>query len=142
MTIVGFNLKKVLVERKQLVRGEVKVATRMNITDVTKEEFKLTPEHDVLNFTFQFLISYKGVEDHIGDVASIEFIGSVLSLIDPKETKKILEGWKKKELSEELKARILNTILTKCNIKALMLEEELGLPPHLPLPRYRPKIKG
>lgn len=134
--IIGFNLKKILIERGKVIRGEVKVNTRMDILGVKKEEAKLTSGKDILSFEFTFVINYKSVEDHIGDVASIIFEGNVLYLADPKDTKKILDDWKNKEISSELRVRILNTILAKCNVKALVLEEDMGLPPHLPLPKF------
>lgn len=142
MVVIGFNLKKILVERKNIVRGEVKVNTRMNILNVKKEEVKLTAGKDVIRFDFEFLISYVGVADHTGHVADLSFEGEVLYLVDPKDTKKILDDWKKKEIEEEIRVRVLNTILAKCNLKALVLEEEIGLPSHIPLPRLGKKERG
>lgn len=142
MVVIGFNLKKILVERKALVRGEVKVNTRMNILDVKKEDIKLTAGKDVIKFDFEFMISYVGVADHTGHIADLGFEGEVLYLVDPKDTKKILEDWKKKDIEEQVRFKVLNTILAKCNLKALVLEEELGLPSHIPLPRLGKKEKG
>lgn len=142
MVVIGFNLKKLLVERKRIVKGELKVNTKMNLLDIKKEDVKLTAGKDVLNFDFEFIINYISVANHVGNVADIIFDGNVLYLADPKDTKKILEDWKKKEIEEEVKIKVLNTILTKCNLKALILEDEFGLPPHLPLPKFGPKIKS
>ncbi|MEM2933209.1 MAG: hypothetical protein QW622_03335 [Candidatus Pacearchaeota archaeon] len=139
MVVIGFNLKKILVERKGIVRGSLKVNTNMNVIDLKKEEIKLITGKDVLNFSFEFIINYVGVEDHTGNVADLIFEGEVLYLVDPKDTKKILDDWKKKEIQEDIRVRIFNTILTKCNLKALILEDELGLPPHLPLPKFKAK---
>jgi len=141
MAIIGFNLKKILVERKGLVRGEVKVNARMNITDVKKQQVKITSGKDVLSFDFDFAIFYKGVSDHVGNIADIIFEGNVLYLVDPKESKKVLDEWKNKQIPQELKVRLLNTILAKCNIKALVLEEDMGLPAHIPLPKFKVKAK-
>ncbi|MCX8193776.1 MAG: hypothetical protein N3G19_00190 [Candidatus Pacearchaeota archaeon] len=135
MVVIGFNLKKLSVERKGIVRGSLRVNTKMNILDLKKEDVKLTAGKDVLNFSFEFIINYIGVADHTGHVADLIFKGEVLYLVDPKDTKKILDDWKKKEIPEDIKFRVLNTILTKCNLKALILEDELGLPPHIKLPR-------
>ena len=45
-------------------------------------------------------------------------------------------SWKKnKKIGDEKVAlQVLTTILTKCNIKALTLSQEIGLPPPIPLP--------
>ena len=45
-----------------------------------------------------------------------------------------------KKIPEKFKEIIFNSIFRKCNLKALQFEEELNLPPHLPLPSF--KIKG
>ena len=136
MAIVGFNLKKILVERKGSVRGEVKVNTNMNILKIEKHDVEITKGKDVLSFEFSFTISYVSVADHTGNIADILFEGNVLYLAEPKETKEILDGWKNKEIPEDVRIRILNIILTKCNAKALVFEDDLGLPPHLPLPKF------
>jgi len=141
MAIIGFNLKKILVERKSLVRGEVKVNTKMNILNIKREQVKIIAGKDVLSFDFEFIINYHGVSDHIGNIADVIFEGNVLDVTEPKEAKKILEDWKKKNIKQELRIRILNTILSKCNVKALVLEDEIGLPPHIPLPKFRPKTE-
>lgn len=139
MVVVGFNLKKILIERKKLVRRDVKVTTKMNISDVKKETFKLTSGKDVISFDFDFSIYYKSTVNQTANLADILFEGNVLYLSDPKDTKKILSDWNKKEIATNIRIRILNTILTKCNIKALILEEDMGLPPHIKLPRFKLK---
>ena len=59
---------------------------------------------------------------------------------DEGKTKLILDGWKKdKQLPKDLAPKILNTILAKCNIKALNLTQEVNLPPHIRLPILKPK---
>jgi len=141
MPVVGFNLKKILVERKTLVRGDVKVSTKTKITGVKEEKNKIVSGKDALSFDFELSINYFGAGDHKGDLANLLFEGSVLSLVDPKETKKILEGWKKQEIPIGLKLNILNTILSKCTVRALDLEDELGLPPHIQLPKFKENKK-
>ena len=50
MRIVGFNLKKILVERKKAFRGGVKINTLMNIIGIKKEDIKIVSGKDVLSF--------------------------------------------------------------------------------------------
>jgi hypothetical protein len=54
------------------------------------------------------------------------------------ELKDILKKWKGKKLADETRIPLFNTILTKCNLKSLQLEEEFGLPTHIPMPRVQP----
>ena len=141
MVVVGFNLKKILVERKKALKGAVKVSTKMNISKVNKEPFKLTEGKDVLSFDFEFSIIYKGSAEHAAEIANISYEGNVLFLTDPKDTKKVLDSWKKKEIPSDIKLKVLNTILAKCSIKALIFEEDMGLPSHLKLPRFQSREK-
>ena len=138
MVVVGFNLTKILVERKAFPKAQIKVSTKMNILDIKKEEIKIPSNKDTLFFDFEFAIQYKSPTQK-GIIAEIAFEGNIVYLSDPKETKDILKKWKKKQINPDLKIKILNTILAKCNVKALFLEEEIGLLPHLPLPRFKPR---
>ena len=138
MAVIGFNLTKILVERKGPIKGGVKVNTNMNITDVKKEDIVISQSKDTLNFDFNFSINYKSASSNVL-VADILFEGRILYLVDPKDTKKILEDWKKKTIDDSIRVPLLNSILAKCNIKALVLEEEIGLPSHIPLPSFKGK---
>lgn len=138
MVVVGFNLTKILVERKAFPKAQIKISTKMNILDIKKEEIKIPSNKDTLFFDFEFAIQYKSPTQK-GIIAEVAFEGNVVYLSESKETKDILKSWKKKEINTDLKMRILNTILAKCNVKALFLEEEIGLPPHLPFPRFKPR---
>ena len=42
---------------------------------------------------------------------------------------------KVKKVDAKRSQPILNSILQKCNVKALSLGNEVGLPPHIPFPR-------
>ncbi|MBI2658791.1 hypothetical protein HYX05_01660 [Candidatus Woesearchaeota archaeon] len=57
---------------------------------------------------------------------------------DPKKIKELLASWKKdKKVPKELMAGLLNTILTKCNIQALILSQEINLPAPIPMPKVQ-----
>ena len=46
-----------------------------------------------------------------------------------------------KKIPEGIRIGLFNFIMSKCNVKALQLEDELGLPFHVPMPRLRPEKK-
>lgn len=57
-----------------------------------------------------------------------------------KNVKEILAVWKKdKKVSDAIMAQILNMALNKCNVKALVLADDLSLPPPIPLPKIESK---
>jgi len=132
MTIVGFSLKKILIDRKEDIKGKVEVKSKINITDISEEKVELLPDKNVLRFDFEYTITYEP------NLATIDFKGHTLILEEPKKAKEIIKEWKKgKKLEEDLRVRVYNVIFQKCNLKALELEEDFNLPPHLPLPRIQ-----
>ena len=97
-----------------------------------KEKISITKD-EALKINFTFVINYEP------NFANVEFKGHVVALPDKDEMKKILKEWKDKKLPEGIKTGIFNFIMSKCNIKALTLEDEMGLPTHVPMPRLSPK---
>ena len=61
---------------------------------------------------------------------------------DPKKIKELLSSWEKdKKIPNSVMPAIFNTILAKCNVKALTLSQEINLPPHIRLPIVKPSKK-
>jgi len=128
--IVGFNFKKINVERKKkLVKG-MKVTYNMDLSKVYKQEFTLpAPDQTVLGLDFDFTVGYG---EGIADVA---ISGTVNYMANDKDAKEALEYWEKsKQLPKAISVPVINVILDKSNIKALELEQDLSLPTHLPMP--------
>jgi len=131
MRIIGFTLKKVLIERKNPPKGKTEIKSNINIDNIEKEEVDIS-ERPSLKFDFTFSVNYEP------EVASVEIKGSVIALDEKGESKEILKEWKKKRFESNLKTGLFNFILDKCNLKAIQLEEELGLPFHIPFPKLTP----
>jgi hypothetical protein len=133
MTIVGFNFTKLEAEKKEIVKGKVNINNNVSITGVEEKNLSLANDKQkVLSFTFEFLAKY---DPNIG---FIKLIGDVLFMDDAKKAKETLDGWKKeKKLPKEIMTGILNTVLNKCNIRALILSEQVNLPPPVQLPKLQ-----
>ena len=133
MTIVGFNFTRIEAEKKDLVKGKVNINNNVSIGKVEEKDFPLGNEKQkVIAFTFEFLSKYDPDSGHI------KITGDVLYMESSAKAKEILDGWKKdKRLPKEIMTSILNTILNKCNIEALILSERVNLPPPIPLPKLQ-----
>jgi len=131
MTVVGFNLTKISIERKDVITGKIQVKSKADVTSLKKESIKITEGKDVIRADFSFEISYEP------DFAKVHFKGYVLLLEEPKKAKQIIKDWKKKKVESEVKEEIFNMVLRKCNIKAFSLEDDLNLPTHFPFPRVK-----
>src|SRR3989338_3766113 len=131
MAIVGFNFAKINVERKEVQRGKINISNNVAIKDVESTDISLGKEkQNALKFTFEFTSKF---EPKIG---SILLGGDLIYLGDVKKVKEVLDGWKNdKSIPKDVMTSILNTVLTKCNIQALILSQDVNLPPPVPLPR-------
>jgi hypothetical protein len=132
MRIIGFNLSKVSVERKEKLEGKLEIKQNIDIKEVEKDKIPISNE-EVFKIKFRFNVDYGN------DFAKLELEGTVVLLPEKQEGKKFLTAWKDKQIPEEFRAPLFNFIMTKCNLKALTLEDELGLPLHLPMPKISPK---
>lgn len=135
MSIVGFNYDIINASRGDKIDlANLKIDHSLNIKDVTTESTVLADQkQDLIKFTFEFVIDYQP------NYGKITLQGHVLYTDDSKKLKELEKQWKKdKNLPAEITQLILNTILIRSNVKGLMLAQEVGLPPHIPLPIIRP----
>jgi len=132
--IVGFGFTKLSAEKKENAKGKIDINNNVSIKDVLEENFALGKDksQNILKFIFEFTSKY---EPNVGNIL---FEGELLYMEEPKKAKEILADWKKnKKLPKDLMAGLLNTILTKCNIQALILSQQVNLPPPIPLPKVQ-----
>lgn len=132
MPIVGFNFIKINIERKGKFIIPEQIKSDLKVTDIIQEQLPVGKSEEVINFSFEFSIDY-------GSAGSALLTGNVLYLDEPAKVKHIVEDWKKeKKMPTDIISTVLNTILFKCNIKALNLSQEVNLPPHFKLPIVSP----
>jgi len=133
MQILGFNFEKIREERKAQLQGKLEISSQIDVNDIIQEKLEIVKDQIPLKFGFDFTIKYKP------DVAEVSLSGSILFVTDKDKAKDILKKWKNKKIDEDLKIPLFNFIMTKCNLKALQLEEELTLPTHIPFPKLAPQ---
>ena len=131
MPVIGFNFDKFHVERKKPLEAPIKVDSGMKIVDVKKEELDMgsNKKETVLRFEYEFAVRYDPKQ------AEILIEGHLLYLEPPDQVEKVYTEWQKtKKFRADLTQTVMNNVLLRCNIKALLLGQELGLPPHIRLP--------
>ncbi|MBU0535696.1 MAG: hypothetical protein KKE20_01930 [Nanoarchaeota archaeon] len=137
MAIVGFGFTKMLIEKKGDIKGKININNNVSITNVEETNFSFgSAKQKGLKVLFEFKSQYQP------DIAEILFEGNVLDLEDEKSVDDLLKGWKKdKKLPPKVMEPIINSILMKCNIQALIMSKELNLPPPIPLPKVGTKAQ-
>jgi hypothetical protein len=129
MQIIGFNLTKISVQREEKIEGKLEIKQNIGIDDVSEENIPITKD-DAIKIKFTFSVDYNE-----GKFAKVEFKGHIIVLPEKQELKDFLKSWKDKQVPEGIRTPLFNFIMSKCNIKALSLEDEMNLPLHVPMPK-------
>jgi hypothetical protein len=131
MPIIGFNFTKISVERKGDVAGKISIGNNISITNVAQKDLALGDiKQKGARFSFEFSVGYEP------KIASILMTGDILYAGDDKKIEEILSQWKKnKQVAPDVTVEVLNSALVRCNIQALVLSKEMGLPIPIPLPK-------
>jgi hypothetical protein len=132
MRIIGFHFTKVSIERLKESKESLKISTEIDVPEIKQIKTDvLKTKEGILESKFTYKVKYDP------DFAELEFKGLVLIAVDSKTAKEVLKGWKNKKMPEDFRMLLFNFILRKANLKALELEDELNLPPHIPLPSLK-----
>ncbi len=128
--VLGFNFTKISIEKNPTYNGEIQAKSNISVSSVEKSNLNLV-QQDTIKINFVFDIDY-------GELGKVNIEGFMIMLLDPNLTKKLIKEWKEnKKLIKEIKISAFNTILKKCSLKSLELEEEIGLPIHMQMPHFK-----
>lgn len=125
--LLGFNLTKVTAEKKPEFSGKLQITNNIAIVSAEKHKLDLGKE-EALKVTFDFDISY-------GTLGNVGLSGTLFLLVDSKTLKEALKSWEDQKLPDDLRTIVVNLVMQKASLKALQIEEDLGLPLHMPMPR-------
>lgn len=141
MSIVGFGLTTINAAKEQAIKGKVDINNNVSIKDVKPADLSLGKDKsNAVKFVFTFTSAYEqeispSKKDKIGNIS---FEGEVIYMEDPKKIKAIQDNWKKdKKIDQAIMSGVLNHILNKCNVQALIVSQDINLPPPIPLPRVQ-----
>ena len=125
MPIIGIGLKTMEGKRYEDITGAVKVNSSMNITNIKEQEL---PALNRKGLSIEFEHSTKYIGEKNKNLAEINIEGNVI-MVD-EEQEKILKDWKKdKKLPDDIKMQVIRVVSDKCSKKAIMLSDDLQLPP-------------
>jgi len=136
MQVIGFTFSKIAASRLSKPQ-KASANTNIDFISVENEKIEVIKEETV-KIKFKFSVDYNAEEkDKKDEEPQIIIEGEIVISVTKKEGEEIAAAWKKTELPSSFKLPLFNLILKKCSIKALSLEEELGLPTHFPLPQVK-----
>ena len=124
MAVVGFSFTKMIAERKKLIKGKITINNTVNLLEVEENELPVEAKGKSLKLMFSFSTKYEP------DGGLIELNGEVIFLDEEKKVKEALKQWKAtKNLPSDMTEEILNNVLAKCHIQAVVLSRDINLPP-------------
>ncbi|MFW5852774.1 MAG: hypothetical protein ACOCUR_01980 [Nanoarchaeota archaeon] len=135
MSIVSISFSKIEAEKSKPTQGKVNVANNVGIKKLEKASLQMgNTKQDSLKFSFEF--SSK-TEPSIG---SILIEGDVIFVAEKQVVEDAVKAWDdKKPIDQELLTPVLNGILKRCNVEALVLSQTMNLPSPIKLPTVSAK---
>lgn len=135
MSIVSISFSKIEAEKSKPTQGKVNVVNNVGIKKLEKASLQMgNTKQDSLKFSFEF--SSK-TEPSIG---SILIEGDVIFVAEKQVVEDAVKAWDdKKPIDQELLTPVLNGILKRCNVEALVLSQTMNLPSPIKLPTVSAK---
>ena len=131
MRVIGFRLKKIDVERFEDKLDGVKVNTNIDIADIEEVKSGVFKGEQLLGIKFTYTLDYSP------NFAKIDMGGNLVVGLESGLSRAILKEWKDKQIPADFKINLLNLIIRKCSVRALELEDDLGIPYHMQFPSLR-----
>jgi hypothetical protein len=133
--IIGFNLAKIEAERSPQVKGKISIKNNVQIKEIENADLFLGKSKQAgIRFSFEYISTYEP------SAGKILLKGDLLAVEEEEKVKEIVSGWKKdKKISPEIMAQVINNVLSRCNIQAIILSREIALPAPVQLPRVQVK---
>jgi hypothetical protein len=131
MAIIGFNFNKIIVEKKTPFKGKISIKPKFSIKSVEEHSLGAAGKKG-LKFCLEFSWKYEP------NLSEIILGGEVIFLDEEKKIESIIKDWKKdKKLPKEVMTPVIKTALNKSTIKALVLSQDVALPPPIPFPKVK-----
>ncbi len=133
--IIGFNLSKVEAERSPSVKGKISIKNNIQIKEVEKSDLFLGKnKQEGIRFRFEYTSNYEP------KAGKILLAGDLVAVEESDKVKKIVDEWKKnKKVEADVMTQVINSVLNKCSVQAIILSKELGLPSPVQLPKVQVK---
>jgi hypothetical protein len=138
MKILGFNLTKIHAEKLEKLEN-ISINNQVSFINFEKEKVNVLKDSELFKLFFKYELHFQTPEKDKERSPEIHFEGSVLLSLDKEESKEFQKSWKKKQIPQTATIPLYNVILKRCTIRALQLEEDIGLPVHVSIPQISPK---
>jgi len=146
MQIIGFNFTRISAERHPGYKGKIAISTNIEFPLIEKEKVEIIKDSETYKIDFKLSIVYSDTEQKeekekskkdLQKMGEVIFQGNMILALQKEDPKEISKALKKSDMPLSMKEYFLNLVLKKCTTKALDLEDQIGLPLHMPLPQVK-----
>jgi hypothetical protein len=131
MTIVGISFSKIMAQKNKPITGKLQIQNNMNVLGIEAADMG---KQKMAKISFAYSSVY---EPGLG---AINLEGDVLYTGTEAEVKALVSGWKKeKKIAPTVMAPIVNRILARSSVQALIVGRDVNLPPQMSLPKVQVK---
>ncbi|MCD6576302.1 MAG: hypothetical protein J7K73_04050 [Nanoarchaeota archaeon] len=127
--------------KRNNIDGKIKLGKLKNnisITDIREIKQENMGENKLILFEYAFSTDYTLEEPKDESLGEIKVVGELLFVEKKEKADEVLKEWKKsKKLKGTLLKLVLNIGFEEAQIEALALSRKVGLPPPVPLVRFR-----
>ena len=129
---MGFNYNKISIEKFSTTNQKISLKSNLDVSNIKKIKSEiLSAKEKLLGVDFNYSIDYEP------NFAKIEFKGNILIAVDSDQAEKVEKEWENKKIPDDFKTSLFNLILRKTSIKALELEDQMGIPLHMAMPKVQ-----
>ncbi len=139
MQVIGFNFTKIAAEKFPTFKSGKSINNNIEFLSLDKEKIEILKDLEAVRISFKYSLTYKDSTESKEKDGEVFFEGFIVLSLTKDESKDLLKVWKKKELPAGIRIPLFNLLIRKCAARALSLQEELNLPPHLSIPQLTPK---
>lgn len=127
MPIIGFHIKSISADKRNLPKDRIDINSTPSIVSVNKTTVGLKKKEEALNISFQFTTKYEPDVGEIKIEGDVMFIGNKLD--------NVIKLWnKEKKILPEVEVEVKNFLFRKCMTIGINLSESMNLPPPLMFP--------
>ncbi len=132
MAIIGVSIDKINIEKSTNKKGIQNINNNISLKDLEIKDVSLGND-DSKGIAFHYEYNCK----YMPNESFIKLNGVVIHIDKKEEIEKVKNQWdKEKKINYELMEKVLNAALSKGNIFAIKVADDLGLPPPVRMPRF------
>ncbi len=140
MPIVRTQFKETVAKRNS-IKGDIKLGkfkNSLSITDVRELKSTEVLDNKFIIFEYAFNVDYTLSEPKGKSIGEVKIVGEIVYADSSDKIDKILKEWKKnKNVEQDIAGLILNVAFSDAQIEALEQSKKVGLPPPVPLMRFK-----